>query len=271
MIAVAFLGTGDAAAWREAARAASEVAPRGAYIARVQHTPPSGVITTAISRYAPDDETIKQDAYVVRVGKDTTMTDTQNAPVAHEFLWLDLETTGLDPHAGRVLEFAAVLCEDARGDDFAITASYASVIGASEADLAACAIDPYVRRMHNANGLWAACEADAASEAPTTIADVDAFLAAIASNLTGGAKRRVVLAGSSVHFDRAWCSVHLPLFAEYLSHRVFDVRTLRRAVDSWAPSPVAWPVRDAHRALDDVLATIAEARVTRRAMFGGAS
>ncbi len=36
----------------------------------------------------------------------------------HRFLWLDLETTGIDPAAGLILEYAAVLCDDAR-DDFA--------------------------------------------------------------------------------------------------------------------------------------------------------
>lgn len=194
--------------------------------------------------------------------EDNTMTDTRT----HEFIWLDLETTGLDPHNGALLEFAAVLCEDARGDDFAVVAQYSGVVHHHVDDLAVNVIDPYVTQMHTRNGLWH----DVATST-TTLAEVDEFLASVAASLTGGRKRAVSLAGSSVHFDLAWCRVHLPRFAEYLSHRVFDVTTLRRAVDAWAPAPVVWPTRDAHRALADVLATIDEARIARRAMFGGAA
>ena len=184
---------------------------------------------------------------------------------AHQFLWFDLETTGLDPATGRVLEFAAVLCEDARGDDFAVVQQFSGVVHVDRETLRALPLDLAVVKMHHANGLWAAVR-----ESTTTIAEVDAFLAALAESITGGRKRAITLAGSSVHFDLAWCRVHMPAFAEYLSHRVFDVSTLRRAVDSWAPAPVEWPRRDAHRALDDVLASIAEARVARAALFGGA-
>lgn len=183
---------------------------------------------------------------------------------AHQFLWFDLETTGLDPATGRVLEFAAVLCEDARGDDFAVVQQFSGVVHVAPDELRALPIDLAVMKMHHANGLWAAVR-----ESTTTIAEVDAFLSALADSITGGRKRAITLAGSSVHFDLAWCRVHMPAFAEYLSHRVFDVATLRRAVDSWAPAPVEWPRRDAHRALDDVLASIAEARVARAALFGG--
>jgi len=181
----------------------------------------------------------------------------------HQFLWLDLETTGLDPARGRILEFAAVLCEDAAGDDFAITRSYAGVVHYDAAVLDSLVIDTRVVDMHTANGLWR----DVAAST-TRPHEIDEFLAALADELTGGALHAVTLAGSSVHFDLAWCCVHLPAFRERLSHRVFDVSTLRRAAEAWAPATV-WPVRDAHRALSDITASIAEARVARAALMGG--
>ena len=183
---------------------------------------------------------------------------------AHQFLWLDLETTGLDPASGVPLEFAAVLCEDARGDDFRVVQSFTSAIHHEVDALDALRIDRTVLDMHAANGLWKDVQL-----ASVSVADVDAFLAALAADLTGGRERAVRLAGSSVHFDLAWCRVHFPTFARYLSHRVLDVTTLRAAVDVWAPAPVAWPKRDAHRALADIMASIAEARVARAALFGG--
>ena len=179
------------------------------------------------------------------------------AAPTHEFLWFDLETTGLDPHKGRVLEFACALCEDARGDDFAIVQEYTAAIRCE----APGEVDPAVLRMHTRNGLWAACEAST-----TTLAEVDAFLAALCASLTTR-KHAITLAGNSVHFDLAWARVHLPAFAECLSHRVFDVSTLQRCCDSWAPAAVAWPRAEAHRALDDVHESIARARLARKAMW----
>ena len=182
---------------------------------------------------------------------------------AHEFLWLDLETTGLDPSHGLVLEFAAVLCEDARGDNFAVVQQFSGVIHHHKDRIECVRPDSYVIAMHEANGLWNDVEAST-----TDRAEVDAFLTMLADNLAPGRKHAITLAGSGVHFDLAWCREHFPDFAERLSHRVFDVSTLRRAVDAWGPKDVIWPTRNAHRALADVLATIEEARVARRAMVG---
>lgn len=185
----------------------------------------------------------------------------------HQFLWLDLETTGLDPASGVPLEFAAVLCEDARGDDMRVVQSFSSAIHHEVAALEALKIDVRVLDMHAASGLWKDVQL-----ATVSVAEVDAFLAALAADLTGGREHVVRLAGSSVHFDLAWCRVHFPKFARYLSHRVLDVTTLRAAVDVWSPAPVAWPKRDSHRALADIMASIDEARLARATMFaGGAS
>lgn len=217
------------------------------WLAAEEHAPPAW-------RTAPNKAPAKEN---------DTMTAPAVAPPAHQFMWIDLETTGLDPANGVVLEFAVVLCEDARGDNFAPVAQYAGAVHHDAAALDKLPIDDFVKRMHDKNGLWA----DVAAST-TTLADVDAFLAALAASL-GGKPRGIVIAGSSVHFDRAWIRQHMPAFDAWLSHRVFDVTTLRRAVEAWGPA-VEWPKRDAHRALADVLATIQEARVARAALFGGA-
>lgn len=180
---------------------------------------------------------------------------------AHEFLWFDLETTGLDPHTGLVLEFAAVLCEDARGDDFAIRAQYTGVIHHDDAALERAKPALVVQKMHHANGLWRDVRAST-----TTIAEADAFLAGVADALAPGRTHAIRLAGSSVHFDYRWACVHLPAFAKRVSHRLLDVRVLRTAVETWAQGEIVWPVRDTHRALPDILTTIEEARFARKAM-----
>lgn len=176
----------------------------------------------------------------------------------HEFLWFDLETTGLDPEEDHVLEFAAVLCEDARGDDFDIVESYSGVIAPDDALVM---MNDFVRDMHTRNDLLAEVETST-----TTIDEVDMFLADLASRLTGGRKHALRLAGSSVHFDLSFVRMHMSRFSDYVSHRILDVSTLWAAIDAWSPHDVVRPPRNAHRALPDVMATIEEARIARRAM-----
>ena len=177
----------------------------------------------------------------------------------HNFLWFDCETTGLDPSRGLMLEFAAVLCEDSRGDEFAIVQQYTAAIHYDAAQMAGVQVDAVVQSMHERNGLWL----DVAASA-ITLAEADAFLCELTRTLTTR-KHSIMLAGNSIVFDRAWCGVHMPAFAEYLSHRTFDVRALMSACDAWGPR-VEWPNVEAHRALPDVLQSIACARVARRAM-----
>ncbi|OFV81965.1 MAG: hypothetical protein A2Y78_00070 [Acidobacteria bacterium RBG_13_68_16] len=177
----------------------------------------------------------------------------------HNFLWLDLETTGLDPDKGRPLEFAAVLCEDGPDDDFAIVQSYTSPIHWSVPELGKLDIDPKVMAMHHYNGLWADVEASTVG-----ILEVDKFLCSLA----GGTS--IVIAGASVHFDRNWCKAWFCDFYKLVSHRIFDVRTLMTACEVWLPPAEVptWTSRDKHRALPDILATIADARLARAALRG---
>lgn len=248
-------------AWDEVRAAANGEAPIVRVRAEAKVVVPSWV--GAVSRYAVDERGARVRDREMVEGCDKVVGKEGDIMPAHQFIWLDLETTGLDARAGLLLEFAAVLCEDSVGDDFAIVQQYTGVVHHSKEALDAVPLDQAVMKMHHENGLWAAVRASTVK-----LEDVDTFLAALASGLCNGVHRSIVLAGSSVHFDLAWCRVHTPQFAQYLSHRVFDVTTLRRAVEAWSrsPTPIVWPVRNSHRALPDILESINEARVARRAM-----
>jgi oligoribonuclease len=175
-----------------------------------------------------------------------TMTDPK-----HTYLWLDLETTGLDPHTCTILEWAVVLAADDADGDMQPVEQYSSVIGTGVAILE---MDAVVTKMHTANGLLADC-----AVSDTTLAESEDFLI----ELVGGPETRgVVLAGASVHFDLAFLRVHMPRFARCLSHRVLDVTTLKLAERAWGEG-FADATVIAHRALSDVLVSLSEARVIR--------
>ena len=173
-----------------------------------------------------------------------------------EFIWLDLETTGLDPDRDIILEFAAMIANDGRGGDFTPIEIHQSVVapyfyGTRPAGVILAEMDPFVRNMHTKNGLLAELERP---ELCCTIGEADEFLAALIPD------GKPSLAGNSVHFDLGFLRVHMPRFAARLSHRVFDVSTLLRAERTYGDSHDMIQVpASAHRAREDVLASLATA------------
>ncbi len=169
----------------------------------------------------------------------------------HSYLWIDLEATGLDPRECRILEWAVILAADDRGGDMRPVREYTSVVSldAKGWEEAQREMDPFVLDMHTKNGLLAEC-----CGSDTTLAEGEAFLIALCQELTGmqeaPERGQIVLAGSTVHFDLGFIRAHMPSFARWLSHRCFDVSTLKMAERDWAGEPFA--KANAHRALPDI-------------------
>ena len=174
----------------------------------------------------------------------------------HHFLWVDLETTGLDPSKCRILEWAAVLANDGIDGDMAVDLFGGGVINQEAGDGWAAEMDPFVRDMHTCNGLIEECEAGAGHD----LKKAEDLLITLASGLITG-PRSVVLAGSTVAFDQGFLRVHMPRLAKLLSHRCFDVSTLKMADRAWAGQP--FKKAEAHRAMPDVLESLAHAKEIR--------
>lgn len=178
---------------------------------------------------------------------------------AHAAIWFDVETAGLDPHTGHLLEWAAVLAADAADGDLTPIHEFTAVI---HADIDPASLDPKVRDMHTRNGLLADC-----AKSTATLDESDAFLYTLCESLmpAGQKPRGIWLAGNSVSFDLGWVRVHLPRFASCLHYRVFDVTSLQRAAELWLPGYVVQRP-DGHRALEDVRASLRAASYWRQAV-----
>ena len=182
----------------------------------------------------------------------------------HSYLWCDLETTGLDPTKCRILEWAAVLAADDREGDMSVIESFTDVIGFgcaveggdfSQLKAAQSEMDEYVTKMHTDNGLIAEC-----THSTATLSEAEDFLVGLVEQM-GAKPRQNVIAGSTPAFDLSFLRVHMPRFAAYLSHRTFDVSTLKMAERDWAGE--AFKKAEAHRALPDILESLEHAKEIR--------
>jgi len=160
------------------------------------------------------------------------------------WIWLDLETTGIDPATGQILEVGVIVTTPQLEEKGRYTAVVAAPGYTERRD-----VDEYVVRMHARSGL----DRDLLS-AERSSAKVCAELRAKLAGLVRQG-HNLKLAGWSVHFDRAWLQHHWPHVAALCSHQLVDVSAILEVESHHRPS-VAEAMRQAkgwtaHRALED--------------------
>lgn len=167
------------------------------------------------------------------------------------YLFLDIETTGLNPYDDAILEIACVLTDDR----FNELSRYQAVIAVAHLEAFRDCASESVQIMHTRNGLW-----DAAEKSTTLISEVERTIVGMIGN------HDPVLAGRSVHFDRSFLEVDMPLIVENISHRHLDLSSIAMAMD-WGPR-VHRAFDSKHRAMADVEFDLDYARRVRARLEG---
>ena len=176
---------------------------------------------------------------------------------AQRIVWIDCEMTGLDLNADALIEVAALVTDselNVLGDGVQV------VIGAPAPAIEQ--MNDVVRTMHTTSGL----------------------LDELATGLTmEQAERQVLeyvrewvpepgkapLAGNSVGTDRSFLARDMPELESHLHYRIIDVSSVKELARRWYPRAYfASPTKaGGHRALADILESIAELRYYREAVF----
>lgn len=163
-----------------------------------------------------------------------------------KLFWVDLEMTGLDPAKDVILEVAAEITDF----DFKTLASYEAIVGQKH--------EIVVERMQK-NIWWKEYPANRdefvqklGAGKPTT--EVEQDLIALVEAQFGG--EPAVLAGNSIHNDRNFIRQWWPALDLKLHYRMLDVSAFKILMQG--KFGVEFEKRDAHRAFDDIQASIAE-------------
>jgi oligoribonuclease len=170
-------------------------------------------------------------------------------------IWIDLEMTGLDPDADRIIEIATIvtdldLKEIAQGPVLAI-ATPAPILDA---------MDEWNQRTHGESGLIQRC-----LDSTVSLAEAERqTLAFLAEHLEAGSSP---MCGNSICQDRRFLVRGMPRLEAFFHYRNLDVSTLKILAQCWAPTIAAGLNKATnHQALDDIRDSIQELEYYRRFM-----
>jgi oligoribonuclease len=167
-----------------------------------------------------------------------------------KFLWIDLETTGLDPQKDSILEFGYAITnqklEILEKESFVVSCEQSVLDNMNE----------WCKKTHSASGL---------------IGDIAAF-----GEDLGLIEQRIInlieyhqlnkpkIFGSSIHFDKNFIEKHMPKLNSVLHYRMVDVTGIAECFNHLYSYNPGKPTVSSHRALDDIQDSINHLKTLRR-------
>jgi len=160
-----------------------------------------------------------------------------------KLLWVDLEMTGLDPDQHVIVEVAAEVTDWT----FKTVASFEAIIHHSDEVLARS--NPWAKEQHQKSGLTERIRTEGRDE-QEVVREFREFIQAQFGD------EPAVLAGNSIHNDRLFIKQWWPEIEDRLHYRMLDVSSWKLVMQG--KYDVCFEKNDAHRAFDDIQASIAE-------------
>lgn len=172
-------------------------------------------------------------------------------------IWMDMEMTGLDPETERILEVAVLVTD---GELNVIGEGPNLVLHQPEEVLSA--MDEWNTTHHGESGLLTRVRESTVDEAQASATLLD-FLGEHTQ------KKKAPLAGNSIHQDRRFLVRYLPEVEDWFHYRNIDVSTIKELTRRWYPKQYSGrPAKKGnHRAMDDLLESIAELKYYRETVF----
>lgn len=175
-------------------------------------------------------------------------------------VWIDCEMTGLDPDSEAIIEIYCLITD---GQLRLLDESgWGTVVHQTRERMAM--MDEWCTRVHGESGLTAAV----IESTVTAQQAADGLLAYIQKHVPE--KGVALLAGNSVHADRAFLRKDpYKKILDHLHYRILDVSSIKEAARRWCPqvATAAPRKRGLHKAREDILESIEEARYYKSAIF----
>lgn len=176
---------------------------------------------------------------------------------------LDVETTGLDQHCGRLLSVGGLVLDNHLQIAEAIPDI---VIYSNQATLNVVGMDKKVRDMHSKSGLLSKVQSST-----TSLGSAQDLIISILDRHKVDNKK-FVLCNNSVHFDRKWLDVHMPSLMKLFSYRMVDVSSFNEMCKILKPAlseKATGFKKFGHTSLQDAKETYDELMIYVNELFGG--
>ena len=173
----------------------------------------------------------------------------------NHLIWIDLEMTGLEPERDVIIEIATLVTDEQLN-----ILVEGPVIAVHQPENVLQGMDEWNQTHHGASGLLDRVRASTMDTATAERLTLE-FLAQWSE------KRSSPMCGNSICQDRRFLARHMPKLEDFFHYRNLDVSTLKELARRWYPAVPKFEKAGAHRALDDIRASLDELRYYRETVL----
>ena len=167
-------------------------------------------------------------------------------------IWIDMEMSGLNTDTDKIIEIATIIT-----DSQLELIAQGPVLAVHQSDTVLNTMDEWNTRTHGGSGLTQRVR-------ESTLSEADAERQTLEFIQQHVAKNKSPLCGSSICQDRRFLARGMPQLEAYLHYRNLDVSSIKELVRRWKPEICAgFEKKNTHKALDDILESIAELKYYR--------
>jgi oligoribonuclease len=171
---------------------------------------------------------------------------------ANNLIWIDMEMTGLQPDADRVIEIAMLVTDPQLN-----VVATGPVLVVHQPDEVLDAMDTWNKSTHAKTGLIERVRASTLNEADAEREALEFLSAHVPANASP-------MCGNSICQDRRFLARWMPRLEAHFHYRNLDVSTLKELVRRWKPELKAFSKEGKHEALPDILESLEELKFYRK-------